>query len=86
MLCMTQDFLFYKHQKGPRKARCLRLEELLVSSDLPIRRINKGSDQLPDASHSGSGNANGVGDPIVLNDQSLFSDSEDSCSQSSESS
>ena len=34
-LRMTQDdFLCYENQKGPRKAKCLRLEKPLTSSDL----------------------------------------------------
>ena len=86
---MTQeDFLFYEDQKGPRKARCLRLEEPLTSSDLRFRKRidNKGGDQLPGPSQGNSGDASGAEDPTVLNDQSLFSDTEYSCSQSSESS
>jgi len=72
---MTEDdFLFYEDQKGPRKARCLHLEESLTSSDLWFtRRIDKGGDQLPGPSHSGNGDASGAGDPIVLDDQSPFS-------------
>ena len=86
---MTQDdFLFYKDQKGPRKAICLRLEEPLTSSDLQFRRRidRKDGDQLPDPSQGGSGDASGAGDPMVLDDQSLFSDTEYGCSQSSKSS
>ena len=74
-LQMTQDdFLFYEDQKGPKKARCSRLEEPLTSSDLRFkRRIDKkGGDQLPGPSHGGSGDASGAGEQIVLDDQSLF--------------
>ena len=88
-LRMTQDdFLFYEDQKGLRKARCLCLEEPLISSDLRFRKKvdSKGGDKLPGPSQGGSGDASGAGDPIVLDDQSLFSDTEYSCSQSSESS
>ena len=70
-LQMTQDdFLFYENKKGPRKARCLRLEEPLTSSDLQFRKRidNKGGDQLPGPSQGGSGDASGAGDPIVLDD------------------
>ena len=82
------DFLFYEDQKGPRKARCLHLEELLTSSDLRFRKRidNKGGNQLPGPSQGGSGDASGSGYPIVLDGQSLFSDAEYSCSQCSESS
>ena len=86
---MTQDdFLFYEDQKGPGKARCLRLEEPLTSSDHRFRRRidEKGDDLLPGPSHSGSRDASGSGDTIVLYDQQLFSDIEDNCWQSSESS
>ena len=88
-LGITQDdFVFYEDQKGPRKARCLPLQKPLTSSDLPSRKRidNKGDDQLPGPSQYGSGDASGAGDPIVLNYQSLFSDTECSCSQSSKSS
>ena len=38
-LQMTQDdFLFYKEQKGPQKARCLRLGEPLTSPDLQFKK------------------------------------------------
>ena len=87
-LRMTRDdYLFYEDQKGPRKARCLRLEEPLTSSDLRFReRMNKKSGvQLSSPSHSGSVDASDAGNPVVLNDQSLFSDSDSICSQSSES-
>ena len=88
-LRITQDdFMFYEDQKGPRKARCLRLEELLTSSNLRFRRRidEKGGDQPLSPSHCGSGDASSTGDPIVLDNQSLLSDIEDSCSQSLESS
>ena len=69
-LRMTQDdFLFYEDQKGPRKARCLRLEKPLTSSDLRFRRIDKkGGDELSVPSQGGSGDASGAADPIVLDD------------------
>ena len=88
-LQMTQDdFLFFEDQKGPKKARCLCLEEPLTSSDLRFRKRidNKGSDQPPGASQGGSRDASGAGNPIVLDSQPLFSDTEYSCSQCSESS
>ena len=77
-LRMTQDELFYEDQKGPRKVRCLRLEEPLTSSDLGYRtRIDKKSgDRLPGPSQGDSENASGAGDLIVLDNQSLFSDIE----------
>ena len=64
--------------KGPRKARYLCLEELLTSYDLRFRKRidNKGGNQLLGPSQGGSGDASGAGDPIVLDDQSLFSDTE----------
>ena len=88
-LQMTQeDFLFYEDQKGPRKARCLCLEEPLTLFDVRFRRRfdKKGDDQPSGLSHSGSGDATGARDPNVLDDQSLFLDIEDSCYQCSESS
>ena len=44
-----------------------------------------GGDQLPGPSQGGSGDASCPGDPIIWDDQSLFSDTEFSCLQSSES-
>jgi len=74
---MTEDdFLFYEDQKGRRKAGCLPLKEPFSFRG----RINKKcGDQLPGPSRRGD--ASGAGDPIILDDQSLFLDSEDSCSQ-----
>ena len=87
-LRMTRDdYLLYEDQKGPRKARCSRLEKPLTLSDLRFKeRINKKSGvQLSSPSHGGSVDASDDGNPVVLDDQSLFSDSDDICSQSSES-
>ena len=75
----TKDnFLFYEDQKRPRKARCLHLEEPLTVSDLRFRKSidNMGGDQLPGPSQGGSEDASGPGDPILLDDQSLFSGTE----------
>ena len=64
------------------------MEEPLTPSDLRFRKKvdNKGGDQLPGLSQADSKDASGAGNPIVLDDQLLFSDTKGSCSQSSESS